>query len=126
MAHERYMMGSDGIYFPDGVVHPRQYGSATRLLQHGEAGRLFSLETAVYKLSGYPAQRFGLSQRGTLAEGQFADVVLFDAARLAERATYAQPHQLAEGLGHMWVNGRLVLQDGAPVAGAQPGRYLQG
>ena len=77
LRHDCYMMGSDGIYQEDGIVHPRQYGSAARVL--GSCVRekqWLSLEAAVQKLSGYPAERFGLKDRGHLATGGFADMVV--------------------------------------------------
>ena len=128
LAHEKYMMGSDGIYFPDGTVHPRLYGSAPRLLgpcvrDH----RLFSLEEAVYKLSGHAAQRFGLRGRGSLREDSCADVVIFDPATVSDRATFADPHQLAVGIEHVLVNGVPVITDGVPSALKHPlpGRSLR-
>lgn len=132
LAHDKYMMGTDGIYQEDGVIHPRQYASAPRLLRWCvREKKLFSLESAVRKLSGYPAQRFGLGKRGELHEGWFADVVVFDAETIAERATFADPHQIAEGMAHVVVNGQPVIADGAQVEAAMqrgsgnlPGRAL--
>ena len=129
LAHEKYMMGSDGIYFPDGAVHPRVYGSAARLL--GPCVRdhqLFSLEDAVRKLSAYPAARFGLAQRGQIAEGFYADLVVFDAATIADRATYQDPHQHSVGVEHVLVNGVPIVRNGCAVEGLGPrwpGRYLK-
>ncbi|MCB0127997.1 MAG: amidohydrolase family protein, partial [Caldilineaceae bacterium] len=123
-----YMMGSDGIYHEDGAVHPRQYGSGVRLI--GRCVRdwkLFSLEDAVYKLSGHPAARFGLTQRGRLKEGNFADLVIFDAATVTDHATYLAPHQRATGVNTVIVNGRPIVLQGEPVtelAGPYPGRAL--
>ncbi|MEX1020173.1 MAG: D-aminoacylase [Litorilinea sp.] len=133
LAHDKYMMGTDGIYQPDGVIHPRQYGSAPRLL--GWAVRekqIFSLESAVRKLSGYPAQRFGLTRRGELHAGWFADVVVFDANTVADRATFTDPHQTSVGIEHVIVNGEAIIADSAPLteldarrdAGNLPGRAL--
>jgi N-acyl-D-amino-acid deacylase len=129
LAHPRHMIGTDGIYFPDGVVHPRLYGSAARLLgpcvrQH----RLFSLEEAVYKLSGFAASRFGLEGRGVLREGCFADVVVFDPETIADRATYADPHQYSTGVEHVLVNGVPIVSGGQPVESLPtplPGRALR-
>jgi N-acyl-D-amino-acid deacylase len=129
LAHDRYMMGTDGIYFPDGMVHPRLYGSAARLLgpcvrDHG----LFSLEDAVYKLSGFAAMRFGLKERSVLKEGNFADVVIFDAETIGDRATYREPHQFSTGVCHVLVNGVPVVRDGKAVEELpepRPGRYLK-
>jgi N-acyl-D-amino-acid deacylase len=129
LAHSHYMMGTDGIYHQEGVIHPRQYGSAARLL--GPCVRdkkLFSLEEAVYKLSGYPAERFGLKGRGTLTEGCFADLVIFDAGTIRDRATYEDPHQYSAGVAHVLVNGVPIIRDGQPVVDLPqplPGRSLR-
>jgi N-acyl-D-aspartate/D-glutamate deacylase len=129
LAHRLYMMGSDGIYHPSSVIHPRQYGSATRLLgRYVREQKLFSLEEAIYKLSGYPASRFGLKNRGYLREGAFADLVIFDADEVADRATFAQPHQTSLGIEHVVVNGVRVITCGQPVDPLPtplPGRALQ-
>ena len=129
LSHEKYMLGSDGIYFPDGAVHPRLYGSAARLL--GPCVRdhqLFSLEDAVYKLSAHPASRFGLTQRGQIAEGFYADLVVFDAETVADRATYADPHQYSVGVEHVLVSGVPIVRNGEAIEDlgpTWPGRYLK-
>ncbi|MCP4419230.1 MAG: D-aminoacylase [Chloroflexi bacterium] len=129
LAHDRYMMGSDGIYFPDGAIHPRQYGSGARLLGDCVRNRgLFSLETAVYKMSGFPAARFGLKSRGTLEVGNFADITLFEPDTVADKATYQNPHQYAEGIVGLWVNGQPVIEKGKHVAQGSfvpRGRFLK-
>ena len=126
LAHQCYMMGSDGIYFRTGITHPRQYGSATRLLGHYVRRKhLISLEDAIYKLSGFPAARFKIRKRGVLAKGNFADIVVFDADTIQDRATFEHPQRLSAGVNHVIVNGRPVLSDGKPVSGALPGRYLK-
>ncbi len=129
LQHDLFMVGSDGIFFPDGVVHPRVYGSAGRIL--GPCVRewkLFSLEAAVHKLSGLPAKRFGLRDRGVIREGAFADVVVFDAERVIDRATYSQPHQSCTGVLQVLVNGVRVIVDGEPsltLPERLPGRVLR-
>jgi N-acyl-D-amino-acid deacylase len=129
LAHDKYMMGSDGIYHPDGAIHPRQYGSAPRLL--GPCVRdwqLFTLEEAVYKLSGYPTERFGLVNRGLLKEGKYADIVVFDAETVTDQATYEEPHQYPLGIDHVLVNGTPIIHDGQPVESLPqplPGRSLK-
>jgi N-acyl-D-amino-acid deacylase len=122
-------MGTDGIYFPDSAVHPRMYGSAPRLLgpcvrDH----RLFSLEAAVRKLSGYPAERFGLGQRGRIEAGYFADFVIFDPETVNDQATFEDPHQYPVGIDDVIVNGVAVIRQGQEVEGLPdplPGRWLK-
>lgn len=129
LQHDLYMMGTDGIYFEDGVIHPRMYGSAARLL--GPCVRdlnLFSLEDAVYKLSGAAAARFGLKDRGMIHAGHFADLVIFDPQTIVDRATYTDPHQYSVGVEHVLVNGVPIIADGACVENITsplPGRALR-
>ncbi|QDT46777.1 D-aminoacylase [Symmachiella dynata] len=129
LQHDLYMMGTDGIYCEDGPVHPRMYGSAPRLLGPLVRDRkLFSLEESVYKLAGYPAQRFGLVNRGELREGNYADVVVFDAETVTDHATYDDPRQLSTGIEHVLVNGVPIIADGVAVdqpPEGLPGRYLK-
>ncbi len=129
LKHDRFMLGSDGIWQPGGVVHPRQYGSAPRMLGlMARDKQLFSLETAIRKMTSYPAWRFGLKDRGELAPGTFADIAVFDPATIADRATYQQPQQLSVGMRHVLVNGRFVIRDGTTIDdfhGDWPGRALR-
>jgi N-acyl-D-amino-acid deacylase len=116
---------------PEGVFlkskpHPRAYGNFARLLgKYVRDEKLLPLEAAVHKLTGLPAVNLGLDHRGLLKEGYFADVVVFDPATIADRATYAEPHQYAVGMKHVFVNGVQVLKDGEHT-GATPGRALWG
>jgi N-acyl-D-amino-acid deacylase len=122
LQHDLFMLGSDGIYHPSGRVHPRLTGSAPRVI--GRAVRewkLFSLEEAVYKLTSYPAQRFGLADRGVIREGAAADLVVFDADTIIDNATYEDPHALTTGVEHVLVNGAEVW----PEATASTGRQLR-
>ncbi len=129
LQHPCYMMGSDGIYQADGAVHPRQYGSGARLI--GRAVRdwqLFDLEAAVYKLGGHPAKRFGLTERGILRAGYFADIAIFDADRIQDHATYPDPHQQATGVDTVIVNGMPIISSGKPITDLSsplPGRALR-
>jgi N-acyl-D-amino-acid deacylase len=126
LEHPCYMMGSDGIFFADGIIHPRQYGSAPRLLGHYvRRKRLLSLEDAVYKLSGYPAARFKLRGRGAIRIGCYADLVVFDADTIIDRATFDHPHRHAHGVAAVVVNGQQIVSNGEVVPGVTPGRYLQ-
>jgi N-acyl-D-amino-acid deacylase len=129
LQHPKCMLGSDGIYFPDGRVHPRVSGSATRML--GPLVRdwkLFTLEEAVRKMTGYPAERFGLADRGVVREGAFADLVVFDPNTVADRATYDDPHQLSVGIEYVLTNGTEVFANSLPVEDLgpkPPGRALR-
>ena len=128
LAHPKGMLGSDGIYFPDSVVHPRVYGSAPRVLGPLVRDRgVFSLEEAVYKVSTFAAERFGLKDRGVIREGAFADLVVFDPDTICDTATYDDPHQTPVGIDTVIVNGVPVQRDGEPVSAESdtlPGRAL--
>jgi N-acyl-D-amino-acid deacylase len=124
--------GSDaGSRTPEGVflksmAHPRAYGNFARLLgRYVREERLVTLEEAVRRLTSLPAENLGLDRRGRLAPGYFADVVVFDPATIADRATFEEPHQFAVGVKHVLVNGVPVLRDGVYTA-ARPGRALHG
>ncbi len=108
-----------------GRPHPRTYGSTARVLGHYVRDRgILSLETAVAKLSGVPAGRLGLRDRGVVREGAFADLVVFDAATVADEATYTAPARYPTGIDHVVVNGRPAIVDGAET-GERPGRLLR-
>ena len=123
-AFEHTMVGSDGLPH-DLHPHPRLWGTFPRVLGHycREVG-LFPLEEAVRRMTGLPAQRFGLTNRGRIAPGAYADVCVFDPDRVIDRATFEQPATPAAGIAHVLVNGTLVWQDGAHT-GARPGRALR-
>ncbi len=128
LAHDKYMMGTDGVYHEDSVIHPRQYGSAARLLGPCVRKGLFSLEDAVWKLSGAPATRFGLKDRGQVEEGGYADLVIFDPESIQDHATFAEPHQLSSGVSEVLVNGVPIIRDSTPVEDLKlplPGRALR-
>jgi N-acyl-D-amino-acid deacylase len=112
------MIASDGgIEIPKrGVPHPRSYGTFARVL---------SMEEAIRKMTSLPAQRFGLTERGLLRPGLKADVVIFDPERVRDKATFADPHQYAEGFSYVIVNGTVVLDDGT-MTEARPGQVLLG
>jgi N-acyl-D-amino-acid deacylase len=107
-------------------VHPRCYGNFARVLgKYTRDEKVLTMEEAVRKLSGLPATNLGLEGRGFLKEGMFADVVIFDPATIADRATFEKPHQYSVGMKHVFVNGVQVLRDGEHT-GATPGRAVWG
>jgi N-acyl-D-amino-acid deacylase len=128
LAHPRFMLGSDGIFFPGGIVHPRQFGSAPRILGSLVRDRkLFSLEEAVRKMTSFPAERFGLTDRGVLRAGAFADLAIFNPDTIADQATYTDPQRPATGIEHLLVNGQFVIRSGQPILAFQgdwPGRAI--
>jgi N-acyl-D-aspartate/D-glutamate deacylase len=111
--------------FLETSTHPRAYGSFARLLaKYVREERVVSLAEAVRRLTALPAANLGLSRRGRLAAGYFADVVVFDPATIQDHATFEQPHQYATGVKHVFVNGQHVLRDGEHT-GALPGRVVR-
>jgi N-acyl-D-amino-acid deacylase len=124
LAFDETMIGSDGIPLGE-KPHPRLWGTFARVLGHysREIG-LFPLETAVWKMTGLTARNFGLKDRGTLAVGQCADVVVFDAATVRDTATYENPMQPAEGIVAVVVNGAVTWEGGAHT-GARQGQVLR-
>jgi N-acyl-D-amino-acid deacylase len=116
---------------PEGVFlesnpHPRAYGSFARVLaKYVREEQVITLEEAVRKLSGLPAENLKLDRRGQLEEGYYADVVVFDPATIQDHATFVKPHQYATGVLHVFVNGVQVLEDGEHT-GATPGRVVRG
>ena len=127
--HDLAILGSDGIYFPGGHVHPRVFGSAGRWLGPLVRDRkVHTLEAAIHKASGKAAARFGLADRGAIREGALADLVVFDAAAISDRATYDQPQQSCVGVQTVIVNGQPIMANGEALhvpAGHLPGRRLR-
>jgi N-acyl-D-amino-acid deacylase len=112
--------------FTDSATHPRAYGNFARLLgKYVRDEKVLPLAEAVRKLTGLPATNLELDRRGFIREGHFADVVAFDPATVADRATFEKPHQFAVGMKHVFVNGMQVLKDGEHT-GAKPGRAIWG
>lgn len=116
---------------PEGVfllssTHPRAYGNFARLFaKYVREERLLSVQEAVRKLTSLPADVLSLEARGRLKAGNFADVVIFDPARIQDHATYQKPMQYATGVTDVFINGQLALKDGEPT-GAHSGRILRG
>ncbi len=118
-------MAAEGEFLKSST-HPRAYGNFARLLgKYVREEKVISLAEAVRRLSGLPATNLGLDRRGFLKKGYFADVVVFDPATIADKATYENPHQYAVGVKHVFVNGVQVIKDGEHT-GAKPGRALWG
>jgi len=106
-------------------THPRAFGAAARLIgPYVRDLKLFSLEEAVRKMTSLPANRVGLTDRGVLRPGMFADLVVFDPATVTDRATYTQPLAYADGIEYVTVNGKLVV-DAGRFTPERPGRVLR-
>jgi N-acyl-D-amino-acid deacylase len=106
--------------------HPRAYGSFARLLgKYVRDEQLIPLEEAVRRLTSFPAETLRIRQRGRLAKDHFADIVVFDPAKVQDHATFDQPHQYSTGVQHVFVNGVQVLKDGEHT-GARPGQVVRG
>ena len=128
MRHPATAIGSDGPVgvFGEGAPHPRQYGTFARILGHYVRERgVITLEEAVKKMSSQSARRLGIHDRGLITEGYFADVAVFDAEEIIDRASFEQPHQYATGMKFVLVNGEVVVENGAHT-GRRPGRILHG
>ena len=130
LAHPALMIGSDSIPLYEGEgdrpgkPHPRTYGTFPRVLgEYARERRLFSLETAVHKMTGMAAARIGLRERGLVQPGYFADLTVFDPATVKDESTYAEPHRYPTGIPYVVVNGAVVV-DGGRLGAARPGRVL--
>jgi len=123
LAHPLTMIGSDGLP-RDPRPHPRLWGTFPRVLGHyARDEQLFPLHTAVHKMTGLPAARFGLAGRGAIAVGAHADLVLFDPATVRDVADFHDPIRPAAGIDAVWVNGALAW-DGTRVSARRHGRFL--
>ncbi len=128
MQHPATAIGSDGgvSVFGASMPHPREYGTFARVLGRYVRERgVLTIEEAVRKMSGATAHRLGLQDRGLLRQGFFADITVFDTDRVIDRATFPEPHQYAEGIEYVLVNG-VVVVDAGEHTGARPGRVLHG
>jgi len=130
MASGFVAVGSDGLALSaiedrDQTPHPRSYGTFPRVLgQYVREQRLLPLPLAIHKMTGLPASRMGLPDRGHIRPGCAADLVLFDPATVRDRADFQNPHQYATGIEYVAVNGCLVIERGEPT-GKRPGRVLR-
>lgn len=125
-------IGSDGSAVqPEGLLgrhklHPRSYGTHARVLGHYvREEHVLTLEDAVRKMTSLAASQLGVRDRGLLADGYHADVVVFDPDKIADTATFANPHQFATGVKYVLVNGKVVIDDGKHT-GARPGQIVYG
>ncbi len=126
LAHPLAAVESDAILTGRGKPHPAAYGTFPRVLGHFARDRgLFSVEEAVRKATSLPAQRVGLKKRGTLREGNHADVVIFDAATVDDRTTYREPSAAPIGIEHVLVNGTAIVRDGVVDTAARTGRVVR-
>jgi N-acyl-D-aspartate/D-glutamate deacylase len=117
------MIGSDGLP-NDPRPHPRLWGTFPRVLgRYSREEKLLSLPEAVHKMTAMPAQRFGLAERGLIRDGYFADLVLFDPAKIIDKATFADPVRPAEGIAAVWVNGVLSYTHSGATE-SRNGRFL--
>jgi N-acyl-D-amino-acid deacylase len=118
------MVGSDGLHLP-GKTHPRLYGTFPRVLgRYVREEKVLALEQAVHKMTGMPAARLGLKQRGLLQTGYAADVVIFDAATICDTATFDDPLRFPTGIPSVFVNG-VAVKEGDAATGALPGKVLR-
>jgi N-acyl-D-aspartate/D-glutamate deacylase len=124
LAHPSTMIGSDGVP-AGGKPHPRLYGCFPRILgRYVREEGVLDLATAIHRMTGMPAAKFQLAGRGVILPGNFADLVVFDAARIADVATFDDPRRFPTGIRAVYVNGVAVARDGAHT-GARPGRALR-
>ncbi|MDB5279847.1 MAG: aminoacylase [Ferruginibacter sp.] len=124
--------GSDeGSYAPEGVFlksqpHPRAYGNFARVLGHySRDEKVLTLQQAIYQLAKLPIETLKIKKRGELKVGNYADIIIFDPAKVNDLATYDKPQQFATGMIDVLVNGKLILKDGDPT-NATPGQFVKG
>jgi N-acyl-D-amino-acid deacylase len=128
LRHPATMIGSDGEIpiFGTANPHPRSYGTFVRVLgRYVRELKVITLEDAVRKMSAFPAQRIGLADRGVLREGMKGDIAIFNPDTIRDLATFERPHQYAEGVDYVIVNGQVAFEGGKMTA-ARPGRILFG
>jgi N-acyl-D-amino-acid deacylase len=131
LAHPALMIGSDSIPLYEGEgerpgkPHPRTYGTFPRVLgEYARERKLFSLETAIHKMTGMAAARIGLRERGLVQPGYFADLAVVDPATVRDESSYPDPHRYPSGIPYVVVNGAVVV-DGGRMGSARPGRILR-
>jgi N-acyl-D-amino-acid deacylase len=118
-------IASEGVFLESGP-HPRTYGNFSRLLgKYVREENIISLAEAIRRMTSLPAYNIGIQDRGEIREGFFADIVVFDAEKVSDHATFEEPHQYSTGVQHVFVNGEQVLRYGKHT-GATPGRVVRG
>ena len=128
LRHPASMIASDGqvVMFGRASPHPRSYGTFARVLgRYVRELKVLALEDAIRKMSSYPAQRIGLTDRGILRAGMKADLAILDPDTVRDMSTFDQPHQYAQGVSTVFINGQVVFENGMMTA-ARPGRVLYG
>ena len=128
MQHPFAMIETDGdpVAYGHGFPHPRSYGAFPRVLaRYVREQKVLTLEEAIRRMTSLTADQIGQRERGRIAEGAFADITVFDAERIQDRATYLDPHQYPFGIEHVIINGVPVIRD-ASFTGERPGRVLKG
>ena len=123
LSRDDYMVGSDGIPFDEGIPHPRAYGTFPRILGRLRRRLGVSLEHLVRGMTSLPCERFGLTDRGVVAEGKFADLVVFDPDTIIDTADFNDPRTPPAGIPYVVVNGQVAVDGGRPT-GALAGRSI--
>jgi len=116
------MVGSDGMPSLQGT-HPRTFGTFARVLGPFVRKGVLSLEDAVHKMTGLPAERFGIAERGLVKDSFIADLVVFDPRKVGDRSTFERPYKVAEGIHEVFVAGQSVYREGLTLP-ARPGKVL--
>lgn len=127
LKHPNTMLASDsGVRkFQHGVPHPRGYGNNARALgRYVHELRVLRLEEAIRRMTSLPANTFRMTGRGQIAEGFWADIVIFDPKGVSDKATFREPHQYAEGFQYVLVNGTAVVAKGE-LTGKRPGKGVR-
>jgi N-acyl-D-aspartate/D-glutamate deacylase len=129
LAHPLAMVCSDGSVYSDssgGTPHPRSFGTFPRVLGHYVRDRkVMSLETAIHKMTGMPARKIRLTDRGVITPGAYADLVAFDPASVRDEATFTEPRRYPTGISTVVVNGVVTIQSGE-MTGKLGGRPVRG
>ncbi|RLB05070.1 MAG: D-aminoacylase, partial [Deltaproteobacteria bacterium] len=127
LSHPLSMIGSDGevqnVNYRE-KPHPRTYGAFARVFAQYVREGILRPEEAVRKMSSFPAQKLGLTDRGLISEGMRADLVIFDLKEFEDKATYEEPQRYAEGVKYVFVNGEPVIENGI-ITGLTPGQVLR-